>query len=399
MIRKFVYVILIIVTASTLALLFYRRPWRQWRLSDATTVAHACRLASVGDEAPWTSEIDPFEQWRVKSKEEAVTFYVLRDAQSNEHMARRGILVTRPGARATIVVMHGYTSGKTDMGVLRLMFSKHNIFLFDFRAHGEDVEGQMSTFGYDEVFDVFAAVDFLRARPETKDLPLIGYGFSMGAATAIEAQARDPQLFSALILDCPFDSSDNLIRRGLDRVMGSMTVPFLDITFSMPGKEFFQKYAFHPYVQPVLFFLLRVFAGMDASRVPTSPKKIEPIESVHALTIPLFFITCIADERVPLDAIVGIYANAPGYKRLWVTKGSRHYGSIFNSPELYQHMVGTFIDKVLSKTYLSEPPARVMVEVTRADAMRMHERLYDYQLPDQTLSVLYPARGKVCVAQ
>jgi pimeloyl-ACP methyl ester carboxylesterase len=293
--------------------------------------------------------------------------------------------------------MHGYTSGKTDMGGLRLLFTKYNLFLFDFRAHGEDIEGQASTFGYDEVYDVFAAVDFLRTRAGTKELPLIGYGFSMGAATAIEAQARDPKLFDALILDCPFDSSDNIIKRGLDRVLGRVQIPFVGWEFEVPGRALLQKYAFHPNVQPLVFFLLRVFAGMDVTRVPTAPKPIRPIESVKLITVPVLFIACYADDRVPVDAVVGIYANAPGYKRLWVTKGVRHYGSVFNNPELYQHFVTNFIDRVLSKKYESEPHERVTVEMPRSELLRMHERLYTHPFPPRLLALLY--HPKVIAAQ
>lgn len=391
---KKIGLVLIAIPIFLVAATLLRRWTVQFTAMPASQVSPLVSRAPmlVPDDDAWEGEVEQFERWRVRSKEEAVTFYVLNDERSNEQIARHGILVTRPGAKATIVIMHGYTSGKTDMGGLRLLFTKYNLFLFDFRAHGEDVEGQASTFGYNEVYDVFAAVDFLKTRPETKELPLIGYGFSMGAATTIEAQARDPKLFDALILDCPFDSSDNIIRRGLDRVLGRIQVPFFEYTFQMPGKEWLQKYAFHPYVQPILFFLLRVFAGMDATRVPTTPMPIKPIESVRSITVPLLFIACYADDRVPADAIAGIYANAAGYKRLWVTKGVRHYGSVFNNPELYQHVVSHFIERVLNKKYLTEPQARVMMEMPRSELLRMHDKLYTHPISPALLMLLYPPK-------
>ena len=87
---------------------------------------------------------------------------------------------------------------------------------FDFRAHGEHCDGQRCTFGRDEHLDVITAAHFLKNHPHLKNKPVIVYGFSMGAVAAIEAQAKDNSLFSAMILDCPFDSSENIIKRSLE---------------------------------------------------------------------------------------------------------------------------------------------------------------------------------------
>ena len=40
----------------------------------------------------------------------------------------------------------------------------------------------------------------------------------MGAAAAIIAQAREKNLFDAMMLDCPFDSTDKLIERGINQL-------------------------------------------------------------------------------------------------------------------------------------------------------------------------------------
>ncbi len=333
-----------------------------------------------------------YDRWRAYAKDEFVTFYSRYDAWSNEHIARRGILVTRNHARATVLVMHGYTSNKIDMGLLRLLFSPYNLFLFDFRAHGEDVEGQTSTFGYDEVYDVVAAVDFLRENPITKNLPIIGYGFSMGAATAIQAQARDPQLFTALILDCPFDSTDALVKRGLDKALGKIYIPWFGY-YEIPGRKFLEKHAMDPWIQPILLFFLRIFAGMDASRITTFPKRVCPCDSAKSIVIPAQFITCYADDRVPIDAVVNVYQNIQGYKRLWVTRGARHFGSLFNNPELYQQMIANFIEKVLYEITKKERQDRVLTDVSIDELKHMHERLYTYQLPQETINVLYPQKS------
>ncbi len=336
-------------------------------------------------------ELTVYERWREHSTEEPVTFYSQYEDESNEHIARRGLLITRSDARATILVLHGYTSSKIDMGILRLLFSPYNLLLFDFRAHGEHIFGQASTLGCDEVYDVLAAVDFLRSHARTKNLPIIAYGFSMGAVTAIEAQSRDKHLFDAMVLDCPFDSTDALVKRGLDEFWGRIHIPILNIDCALPGRAFLERHYANHFVQRFMFFLLRVFAGMDTRKIPVIPKKVNSVTSARKIDVPVFLIGCYADQRVPVDAFVRVYAEFGGYKRLWITRGARHFGSLFNNPELYQQMVINFIEKVLAKTFDRERRARVMVDMSRDDLQHMHYRLYKYPLDLTTWSVLFPA--------
>lgn len=335
-------------------------------------------------------ELGLYERWRAHSTEEPITFYSQSEDASNEHIARRGLLITRAHARATILIMHGYTVSKVDMGILRLLFSPYNLLLFDFRAHGEAAEGQSSTLGYDEVYDVFAAVDFLRSHSATKDLPIFAYGFSMGAVAAIEAQSRDSQLFTALVLDCPYDSTRELIKRGLDKALGQIHIPLLGIECAFPGRDFIERHATDPWMQPILFFLLRVFAGMNSSLVPTIAKQVDAVAAARNIKVPVFLIGCYADERVPIDAFVRIYSNLAGYKRLWITAGVRHFGSLFNNPELYQQMVANFIEKVLANITKRERQQRVIAGVSATEVAHMHNKLFDSQLSSGVLELLFP---------
>jgi pimeloyl-ACP methyl ester carboxylesterase len=290
-----------------------------------------------------------------------VTFYARKEESSKEFNARRGILSIRPGAKSIVLVMHGYTSSKVDANVLLLLFPESHVFVFDFRAHGEDTEGQCSTLGYDEVNDVFAAVDYLRNREEFKGLPIIGYGFSMGGATGIESWAKEPSLFVAGIFDCPFDRSENIVCRGLDR----LKFKFLGYEFDLPGRSFLEKYAFSPYVQPILQFLFRKFARMDATLINTMIKPISPSESIKGINGPVMLIGCVADTTVPVEAVEAIYNNAPGIKRLWITDGVRHYGSIFYNPEKYKEVVNGFVKRVLSGSIKREPRQLVIARAVK----------------------------------
>src|SRR3990172_2398269 len=129
---------------------------------------------------------------------EYVTFFS-EPCSEGTCIARRGILVKKPDARATILICHGFMCNKFDMGFLRpLLFNRFNVLMFDFRAHGEHIEPHhCCTFGKDEALDVAGAISYIRSRDDLKELPLIAYGFSMGAVAAIQAQAAascNPQL-------------------------------------------------------------------------------------------------------------------------------------------------------------------------------------------------------------
>lgn len=292
-------------------------------------------------------------------KDEDVTFYAQKEAGSKEYNARKGYLTIRPDAKATVLALHGYTSNKEDANALRLLFPDYNLMVFDFRAHGENIEGQLSTMGADEVFDIFGAVSFLKSRKDIGHLPIIGYGFSMGAATGIEAQAQDPNLFIASIYDCPFDKSENIIHRGFDK----LKIKLFGYEFDFPGRNFLERHAFNPYVQTVLQFLFRKFAKMDASQINTMMKPISPMESIKKIKTPIFFIGCVADEAVPIASVKRIYENAPGKKKLWVTKGKGHFRSFFNNPEDYRKQVTEFINSVLSGEIAQAKPSEEVLDV------------------------------------
>jgi pimeloyl-ACP methyl ester carboxylesterase len=287
---------------------------------------------------------------KTKERDDVVVEHVVLHPRaghcSEETITRRGVLARCKNAKATILVCHGFMCDRYDVGFLRKVFKKSdfNVMTFDFRAHGEDREGQYCTFGRDECLDVIAAAKFLRNHPELQDVPLIVYGFSMGAVSAIEAQALALDLFDAMILDCPFESSEKVIQSGLKELKCTL----FGCEFDMPGKEFLQKYAFHPYVQALVKAILKTVAQMDATLVNTNFCPLYPAESAKKITVPTFFIHCKNDQKVPVEQVMNVYENAAGYKRLWLTNGRRHYDSFFYNPEKYIENVRLFCDQVLN---------------------------------------------------
>ncbi len=280
------------------------------------------------------------------STTEKITIHSQASQDSHDKIARKGILIRYPGARATVVICHGFMCDKFDVGFVRQLFpqGKYNFLSFDFRAHGENSKGQCCTFGRDEAFDVIAAAEYVKKHPDLKKLPVFVYGFSMGAAASIEAQAKRPDLFKAMILDCPFDSSENVVKKALAGIKFSV----LGYEFDMPGKHLLEKYVFHPYVQEFVKFVLKTVGHMDAKNIQTYIYRFSPAESIKLVDVPCLFIHCKEDKRVPVDAVRNIYQGARGYKRLWVTNGRRHYDSIFYNPEKYAKQITAFFNGVIS---------------------------------------------------
>jgi pimeloyl-ACP methyl ester carboxylesterase len=278
---------------------------------------------------------------------ERVMIYPKLCSKSQKRIVRSGVLYRYDGAVATILICHGFMCNKIDAGLLRTLFprGKFNFLVFDFREHGE-LKGQCScTLGRDEKYDVMAAARFLREYAALKGKPLLVYGFSMGAVAAIEAQAKDNKLFDAMILDCPFESSENLLRRSLDTIKCS----FLGYEFSLPGRGLLQRYAFHPYVQSFLKVLLKAVAHLDPKQIDLQAYPVTPVESVKKITIPCFYILCRNDEKVSVDAMKIMFNNtASQYKVLRVTNGRGHFDSYFSDPEKYSEFVWQFVVQFLT---------------------------------------------------
>ncbi len=280
---------------------------------------------------------------------EEFTVFSKESACSNKKIARKGQLVRYHNAEATVVICHGFMCDKYDIAFLRQLFpkGKFNVVTFDFRGHGEERTGQHCTFGRDEIFDIEAAVAYVKNNPDLKGLPCLAYGFSMGAASAIEAQARNQSLFDAMILDCPFDSSENVVKRGID----DLKISAFGYEFGMPGRSLLQKYAFHPHVQAFVKNILRCITALDPRNISINMCRVYPGESVKKISVPCFFIHCKNDEKIGVESVKSIYNNAAsGYKKLWITEGRHHFDSYFYAPELYTTQVRQFLSKVLDGT-------------------------------------------------
>lgn len=278
--------------------------------------------------------------------EEKIHFYSRLNVNSPKKIKRNGILVRRPGAKANVLICHGFMCDKYDISFFHLVFNKFNTMTFDFRGHGEDIEGQYYTFGRDEAYDVLAAANFLKEHSLIGDKPLIIYAFSGGAAATCVAAAVDKNLCDAMILDCPFDSTDKLLERGL----GQVKINLFGYEMGLPGSTFFKNYAYSPYIQNLLKTILRTFANMDTKEINTMICPVYPEEAVKHITKPAFVVGCVNDKHVPEDGIRTVYNNLNSdYKQLLIDYTARkHFDPIFFNMHDYIYDCNYFIKRFLN---------------------------------------------------
>ena len=94
--------------------------------------------------------------------------------------------------KGIVIVLHGMhgqnASSLLDFGYF-FKEANYETFCLDMRAHGYS-EGKRIGFGYTEVKDVNALLNWIKEKPNYKDKKIILYGISMGGATAINTAAE-----------------------------------------------------------------------------------------------------------------------------------------------------------------------------------------------------------------
>ncbi len=115
-----------------------------------------------------------------------------------------------------------------------------DVIMFDYRAEG-DSPGKIVSVGEYETRDLIGAVDYAQNRG-FKKIGVIGY--SMGAATAIEAAAEDTSIM-AVIADSPFANLNTYLEKNLSKWSGLPNWPFT----------------------PQILWEMKVFHGLDARKV------------------------------------------------------------------------------------------------------------------------------------
>lgn len=229
----------------------------------------------------------------------------------------------KPGV---IVFAHGYRQNRLQEDVPALALARdlvragYDVLLFDFRNSGQS-PGQVTTVGILEQRDLLGAVQYARQRRPDARVGLLG--FSMGAATAIQAAAASLDV-AAVVADSPFADLEAYLEENLSVWSGLPHYPFT----------------------PLILSLIPPLIGAD-------PAAMSPVRAVAAFAgRPLLLIHGTADAKIPLEdsRAIAQQARAHAAVELWTVEGADHVKAYAHNPAAYTKKVLAFFDQHLGSS-------------------------------------------------
>ncbi|PIU50748.1 hypothetical protein COS91_08090 [Candidatus Desantisbacteria bacterium CG07_land_8_20_14_0_80_39_15] len=229
-----------------------------------------------------------------------------------------GWFIPKPGSNATVIFCHGYGTNKADClpFVPFLHSAGYNLFLFDFRAHGES-GGECCSLGGQERQDLFTAIRWVQSRKGLNPNCIGVLGISMGAATAIMVAAETTAL-KVVIADSSFSKLSDILGYQLrDYYLPSFPFAWVSSTW-MGIKSGFNPFKYSP--------------ENSISRI--APR---PVLLIHGRD----------DDQIPARHSLILYKKSRGHCELWVVSDAVHLGSFFCQPQKYQEKILKLFDKYI----------------------------------------------------
>lgn len=212
--------------------------------------------------------------------------------------------------RFVAILAHGLFRGGLEIETPGHIFRDlgAQVLLLELRNHGGSGPAG-ATFGRDESLDVLAAVEFMRGRDETRDLPLVLYGVSLGTAAVALAAPQVPDL-AGLVLDAPMDDLEPTAQR----MLGLIGIP-------------------QPWSGTILWSFQHLGGvPMDEVRPRAALADLSP-------QVEVLLIGAGQDKRMPEDAVRALFESLPtdpDRKELWIEPDATHGKVWVEAPEEYR---------------------------------------------------------------
>lgn len=231
-----------------------------------------------------------------------------------------------PPAKGTILLLHGVRQDKRSSALVALSLSDagYRTVLVDLPGHGSS-GGRYLTYGAREPRDISRLLDALSASGVELG-PVGAYGFSYGAAVAIDLAASDPRVRSIVAVS-PFAS--------LRAVVGDYRNKYLPAALSFVPDTWFQQAVSG--------------AGWLTSFDPDASA---PIENIAASTATLL-IHGDADTQVPLRHSQQLERAAAGRAQLLVLRGATHDAMPRDTSQRVRREARAWFDAHLCPTTIS----------------------------------------------
>jgi uncharacterized protein len=223
--------------------------------------------------------------------------------------------------KGVVILCHGRDDNRAGMlpHARYLSDAGFSCLLFDFRCCG-DSDGDTTTIGWKETDDVIGAVQYLKSRADTKDLPIGAFGVSMGGASVLQAAAKCPDI-KVVGADCSYAVLPSAIDQRFRAFLG-------------PAHPVFSG--------PIRFWGERAL-NMNADTV--SPEK----AATQFGNRPLLLIHGTWDITILPEDSERIYAAATGPKELWLVPKAFHAHAFSVDPAGYEQRVRAHFAKLATK--------------------------------------------------
>ena len=207
---------------------------------------------------------------------------------------------------ALILLAHGYGNDRPEWVYEMLARKGYGVLAWDARAHGES-DGKISTFGYLEVLDVKAALDYALAQPAVEHIG--AWGGSMGAATLVRATARFPEI-EALFIDSSFTSMQD------------------ELDYLVP----------YPLINPLAKFITQLRTGVNID-------DISPVNDIGKISPrPVYIVQSTGDTVAPPDSGEKLFKAAGEPRFLWVEENAPHLQTFLDNPRRYKRRLLDFFE-------------------------------------------------------
>lgn len=238
---------------------------------------------------------------------------------TREGFALKGWLIkSAVGGRGTILILHGVSESRIAGLPMAKEFHDrgYNVVLYDSRCHGES-GGKYCTYGYHEKFDAQGMIDFLLGRKDVTAGKIGLFGWSMGAAVAIQLAAIDTRVH-AVVAESGFAS----LRTVFDDYQRRMI-----------------KLPWH-YLRNIVIKRSEYLADFKANDV-------SPVDAVKNIRVPIFLLHGTEDNLIKYNYSEKVYMAANEPKDLWLIPGARHHDMMEVGGEEYTRRITEFFEKHL----------------------------------------------------
>ena len=218
--------------------------------------------------------------------------------------------------KGALVLVHGQGANRSSMLPTAEILARHGYgsLLIDLRAHGLS-DGDMVTYGYQEVHDVIAAFEYLTLRGDINPGRIGALGRSLGGAAVIRGAVRS-DIPKYIVIESTFSSLSGLIEDTYGTISIFPQWPFAEIIMALAENQV------HARVEDV-----------DLVQDLSQPSSLQ-----------VFLIHGAEDQLIPVEHHKRLADSIKGEGEFWIIPGMGHVSPAEFTPEEYERRLIQFLE-------------------------------------------------------